>query len=348
MTVPAVLYDHVPVVDSQKDKQRETGGTSFFVSSIVHRISAPLEQEATKAASESPSSDYHTSKVQSKRKSSSPLPSRSPHSSIKPGDKNSKKVNTANASSPSASSDHLTSWAKTKWKYPSSSSFSPTDSPSTKASSSKSLKKAIKKEKKSIDDVVASAIKNYLGTDNKQDCEAGVSKSKEERSSPSGGETNVANSSSSGKKKRRRKKKRKSSESKDGASGRASAASSTRSRRRSRRREPGALPPPIPPPPPAPPPGPSDTSRHRDEDRDRSRLNSCRKGAASIEGRTPRPETTRASGVSPPGSDTTTTRIDGTPEETMRLCASITCWPPSVRFLVYRKPRGKNKLSLSS
>jgi len=46
MSIPAVLYDHVPVVDDLKDDgefPNGSDGISFYVSSMVHRTSAPLE-----------------------------------------------------------------------------------------------------------------------------------------------------------------------------------------------------------------------------------------------------------------------------------------------------------------
>ena len=47
MSIPAVLYDHVPVEDLHRDgdTQNETGGESFYVSSMVHRTSAPRKQD---------------------------------------------------------------------------------------------------------------------------------------------------------------------------------------------------------------------------------------------------------------------------------------------------------------
>ncbi len=45
MSIPAVLYDHVPVDDLKEDGDFPSGseGISFYVSSMVHRSSAPLE-----------------------------------------------------------------------------------------------------------------------------------------------------------------------------------------------------------------------------------------------------------------------------------------------------------------
>ena len=47
MSIPAVLYDHVPMEDLHHDgnTQNETGGESFYVSSMVHRSSAPRKQD---------------------------------------------------------------------------------------------------------------------------------------------------------------------------------------------------------------------------------------------------------------------------------------------------------------
>jgi len=47
MSIPAVLYDHVPVEDLHHDgdTQNETGEESFYVSSMVHRTSAPRKQD---------------------------------------------------------------------------------------------------------------------------------------------------------------------------------------------------------------------------------------------------------------------------------------------------------------
>ena len=47
MSIPAVLYDHVPVVDlpDDDDTQKEPTGVSYFVSKMVYRVSAPPREQ---------------------------------------------------------------------------------------------------------------------------------------------------------------------------------------------------------------------------------------------------------------------------------------------------------------